>query len=142
MNNNYIYTHFLSCSENEKIARQIIAHFVSNLNPTLDELCDIKTAVSEAVTNSVVHGYKNKKGIIFMTAESFKNELTIIVEDRGVGIKDVEQARQPLFTTEPELERSGMGFTVMETFMDELEIFSNPGCGTKIIMRKRIGTND
>ncbi len=142
MNSNYIYTQFKACAENEKTARQIIAHFVADLNPSLDELCDIKTAVSEAVTNSVVHGYRNKNGVVFMSAEYFENRLTIIIEDKGIGIKDIEEARKPLFTTQPEMERSGMGFTVMETFMDELEVYSNPGCGTKIIMRKVIGTND
>ncbi|MBQ2897506.1 MAG: anti-sigma F factor [Clostridia bacterium] len=142
MKNNYIYTQFKACAENEKLARQIIAHFVSDLNPTLDELCDIKTAVSEAVTNAVIHGYKNKAGIIFMSAEICKNEIIVEISDKGYGISDVEAARQPLFTTQPEMERSGMGFTVMETFMDDLQVYSKPDCGTKIIMRKKIANND
>lgn len=142
MKGNYIHTEFKSCPENEKLARQIVAHFVADLNPTLDELCDIKTAVSEAVTNAIIHGYKNKKGIIYLSAESYINEVCIEIKDRGCGIADVEEARQPLFTSQPELERSGMGFTVMETFMDTLEVVSKPNFGTKIIMRKIIGNND
>lgn len=139
MESNYLFVQFKSCPENEKIARQIIAHFVADLNPTLDEMCDIKTAVSEAVTNSIVHGYDNKNGVVFLNAEIVGKELMVEVVDKGRGIKDVEEARQPLFTSQPELERSGMGFTVMETFMDTLDVFSNPGVGTKIIMRKTIG---
>lgn len=142
MKSNYIYTQFKACAENEKLARQIIAHFVSDLNPTLDELCDIKTAVSEAVTNAIIHGYRNKCGVVYMTAENYDNELTVEIADNGCGIIDVEAARQPLFTSQPEMERSGMGFTVMETFMDELEVYSKPDFGTKIIMRKKIGKND
>ena len=139
MANNYIFVQFKSCPENEKMARQIIAHFVSDLNPTIDELCDIKTAVSEAVTNSIVHGYNNKNGVIFLNAEIVGTELIVEITDKGSGIKDVAEARQPLFTTQPELERSGMGFTVMETFMDNLEVISMQGAGTKVIMRKTIG---
>jgi len=142
MKSNYIYTQFKSCAQNEKLARQIIAHFVSDLNPTLDELCDIKTAVSEAVTNAVIHGYKNKSGVIYLSAESYQNELTIEISDKGCGIVDVEEAMQPLFTSQPEMERSGMGFTVMETFMDYLKVYSKPDLGTKIIMRKKIGKDD
>ena len=138
MKNNYIYLQFKSCSENEKMARQIIAHFVADLNPTIDELCDIKTAVSEAVTNAVVHGYLNNDGVVFMSAEIVGNELIVEIADKGCGIKNIEEAKQPLFTTQPELERSGMGFTVMETFMDSLEVISSVGAGTKVIMRKNI----
>lgn len=142
MKNNYLYVQFKSCPENEKMARQIIAHFVSDLNPTIDELCDIKTAVSEAVTNSIVHGYRNKNGMILLNAEITNNELVIEISDKGCGIKNIEEARQPLFTTQPELERSGMGFTVMETFMDSLDVISYLGAGTKITMRKTIGKYD
>ena len=139
MKSNYLFVQFKSCPENEKMARQVIAHFISDLNPTIDELCDIKTAVSEAVTNAIVHGYKNNVGVIFLNAEIVNKEIVIEISDKGCGITNVEEARQPLFTTQPELERSGMGFTVMETFMDDLEVVSNPGAGTKVIMRKRIG---
>lgn len=139
MGNNYIFVQFKSCPENEKMARQIIAHFVADLNPTIDELCDIKTAVSEAVTNSIVHGYKNRCGVIYLNAEIIEKELTVEITDKGCGISNIEEARQPLFTSQPEMERSGMGFTVMETFMDSLDVVSNVGVGTKIIMRKMIG---
>ena len=139
MGNNYIFVQFKSCPENEKMARQIIAHFVADLNPTIDELCDIKTAVSEAVTNAIVHGYKNRCGVIYLNAEIIENELTVEITDKGCGISNIEEARQPLFTSQPEMERSGMGFTVMETFMDSLDVVSNVGAGTKIIMRKMIG---
>lgn len=139
MGNNYIFVQFKSCPENEKMARQIIAHFVADLNPTIDELCDIKTAVSEAVTNAIVHGYKNRCGVIYLNAEIIEKELTIEITDKGCGISNIEEARQPLFTSQPEMERSGMGFTVMETFMDSLDVVSNVGAGTKIIMRKMIG---
>ena len=142
MKNNYIFVQFKSCPENEKMARQIIAHFVADLNPTIDELCDIKTAVSEAVTNAVVHGYSNKNGVIFLNAEIVGNELIVEVSDKGCGIKNVEEAKQPLFTTQPELERSGMGFTVMETFMDSLDVISSLDAGTKVIMRKQINKNE
>lgn len=142
MKNNYIYVQFKSCPENEKIARQIIAHFMADLNPTIDELCDVKTAVSEAVTNAIVHGYMNGDGVIFLSAEIVLNELVVEITDKGCGIKDIETAKQPLFTTQPELERSGMGFTVMETFMDSLDVISSPGCGTKVIMRKVIGRDE
>ena len=139
MKTNYMFVQLKSCPENEKIARQIIAHFVADLNPTIDELCDIKTAVSEAVTNAIVHGYANKNGVVYLNAEIIHNELIVEIIDKGYGIKNIEEARQPLFTTQPELERSGMGFTVMETFMDDLEVVSSPGAGTKVIMRKMIG---
>ena len=139
MKSNYLFVQFKSCPENEKMARQVIAHFISDLNPTIDDLCDIKTAVSEAVTNAIVHGYKNNDGVIFLNAEIVNKEIVIEISDKGCGITNVEEARQPLFTTQPELERSGMGFTVMETFMDDLEVVSKPGAGTKVIMRKRIG---
>ena len=139
MKSNYLFVQFKSCPENEKMARQVIAHFISDLNPTIDDLCDIKTAVSEAVTNVIVHGYKNNDGVIFLNAEIVNKEIVIEISDKGCGITNVEEARQPLFTTQPELERSGMGFTVMETFMDDLEVVSNPGAGTKVIMKKRIG---
>ena len=138
---NKICIELMSKSQNEGFARVAIAAFVSQLDPTLEELSDIKTAISEAVTNSIIHGYENRnEDIIKIEAIISGNEVTIIVEDFGVGIKDVEKAREPLYTSKPELERSGMGFTVMESFMDSLEVISNEGKGTKIIMKKKFNS--
>ena len=123
---------------NEKIARQLISAVLVDLNPTIEEICDIKTAVSEAVTNAIIHGYKNSKGTIYITVTIKGREISIEISDFGVGIEDVERAREPLYTSEPEMERSGMGFTVMESFMDELDVISEKNFGTKIIMRKKI----
>lgn len=125
-------------SENESFARVAAASFFTVLDPTLEEIADIKTAVSEAVTNSIIHGYQGKGGSIWMECSYEDDMITIVIEDKGVGIEDVEQARQPLFTTKPEEERSGMGFVFMEVFMDELEVESEPGKGTKITMRKKV----
>ncbi|MDZ4975836.1 anti-sigma F factor, partial [Clostridium perfringens] len=123
---------------NEGFARVSVAAFVSQLDPTLEELTDVKTAVSEAVTNCIIHGYENKKeGTIKIEASISGDEITISVEDFGRGIKDVERAMEPLYTSKPELERSGMGFTVMETFMDSLEVKSEEGKGTKVVMKKK-----
>ncbi len=141
MVDNKISIELMSKSENEGFARVAVAAFVSQLDPTVEELTDVKTAVSEAVTNSIIHGYENKKeGIIKIEASITGNEITIIIEDYGKGIKDVEQAMEPLYTSKPELERSGMGFTVMESFMDELEVFSEFEKGTKVIMKKKFNT--
>ncbi|MCF0147311.1 MAG: anti-sigma F factor [Clostridium sp.] len=141
MVDNKISIELMSKSENEGFARVAVAAFVSQLDPTVEELTDVKTAVSEAVTNSIIHGYENKKeGIIKIEASITGNEITIIIEDYGNGIKDIEQAMEPLYTSKPELERSGMGFTVMETFMDNLEVFSEYGKGTKVIMKKKFNT--
>ena len=138
MLDNKVCIEFVSRSENEGFARVAVAAFVSQLDPTIDELADIKTAVSEAVTNSIIHGYENKKeGIIRIEASISSNEVTITIIDNGRGIKDVEQAREPLYTSRPDLERSGMGFTVMETFMDSLNVESEFGKGTRIIMKKK-----
>jgi len=129
---------FTSRSANEGFARAAAACFAAQLDPTLDELADIKTAVSEAVTNAIVHAYPDRLGKVVMRLRLFENnELEIQVKDTGVGIKDVEQARTPLFTTGNE-ERSGMGFTIMESFMDQLKVRSAPGKGTTVTMRKRI----
>ena len=130
---------FLAVSENESFARVCVASFCSVLNPTLDELTDIKTAVSEAVTNSVVHAYPDKKGDIEISAEICDNEVYITVTDYGVGIPDIEKAREPFYTTNPTKERSGMGFTVMEGFMDKVIIESTKGMGTSITLIKRFG---
>ena len=129
---------FLSKSNNEAFARITVAAFVSQLDPTIEELADIKTAVSEAVTNSIVHGYEDKTGIVKIVAKIKDNEISIEISDNGKGIEDIEQAKQPLYTTRPNLERSGMGFTIMESFMDEIEIESVVGLGTKIRMKKKI----
>ncbi len=128
----------LSRPENEGFARAAVAAFVARLNPTLEEINDIKTAVSEAVTNSVVHGYDNEDGIIYMDVIIEEREVHIIVSDKGKGIDDVEQAREPLFTTRPEEERSGMGFTFMEIFMDGLEVESIKDKGTTVHMVKKL----
>lgn len=126
----------LSKSQNESFARSVVAAFASQLDPTLEEISDVKTAVSEAVTNAVIHGYEDKEGIITVIAQLKDNILKVEVIDQGKGIEDIEKARQPLYTSKPELERSGMGFTVMETFMDKVEVYSEPGKGTKIVMIK------
>ncbi len=127
---------FSSKSSNEAFARVVSAAFVSQLDPTLEELADVKTSVSEAVTNAVIHGYENGPGYITMTCKLFPDSVEITVEDQGKGIEDVELARQPLYTSKPEMERSGMGFTVMETFMDKVEVFSEPGKGTTVKLYK------
>ncbi|MCI6019680.1 MAG: anti-sigma F factor [Clostridiales bacterium] len=132
---------FDSCSENESFARLVIAAFITNLDPTLEEMADIKTAVSEAVTNCVIHGYNGGAGKIRMKCRVEKRAVTIEVTDSGVGIENIEKAMEPLYTTKPELERSGMGFSFMEAFMDSLSVESTPGQGTKIVMEKVIGQN-
>lgn len=129
---------FLSKSQNESFARTVVAAFAAQLDPTIEEIADIKTAVSEAVTNCIIHGYENKIGIITIKAFISGNKITIEVIDEGKGIEDIEKAMQPLFTTRLEEERAGMGFTVMQTFMDELEVESTPGKGTLVRMTKYI----
>lgn len=129
---------FLSRSANEGFARTAAACFAAQLDPTLDEINDIKTAVSEAVTNAIVHAYPDRLGRVKLKLRLFEDSLLeITVQDRGVGIADVAQARTPLFTTGNE-ERSGMGFTIMESFMDTLRVRSTPGKGTTVTMRRRI----
>ena len=135
---NYVTLEFLSRSSNEGFARVAAAGFAAQLDPTLDELGDIKTAVSEAVTNAIVHGYPDQLGKIVMKLKLLENNtLEITVRDWGKGIEDIQQARQPLFTTGGE-ERSGMGFTIMESFMDRLTVKSTSGRGTTVTMRLRI----
>ncbi|GMQ63879.1 anti-sigma F factor [Vallitalea maricola] len=129
---------FSSKSQNESFARVVIASFVAQLDPTLEELSDIKTAVSEAVTNAIIHGYEEYDGKVYMYCKITDNKVYIEIKDFGKGIGDIDKAREPLFTSKPELERSGMGFTVMETFMDEVEVESKVGVGSKIIMRKKL----
>lgn len=130
---------FQASSSNEGFARVAVGAFVAGLNPTVDELADIKTAVSEAVTNCIIHGYEQKEGKIWIQCKTEGNCVEISVTDTGKGIRDIEQAREPLFTTKPELERSGMGFAFMEAFMDELGVVSKPGAGTCVTMKKTIG---
>lgn len=133
---------FLSKSNNESFARITIAAFVAQLDPTIEEISDIKTAVSEAVTNSIIHGYEEKEGIVKIECKLFANSIEIEISDNGKGIENVEKARQALYTSKPELERSGMGFTIMESFMDEVKIESVLEIGTKVTMKKIIKTRD
>ena len=138
MSDNKMSIEFVSKSQNEGFARVAVAAFVAQLDPTLDEINDVKTAVSEAVTNSIIHGYENKEdGIVRIEAEINKNEITIVIIDKGIGIDDINQAMEPLYTSRPDLERSGMGFTVMDTFMDTLQVTSEEGKGTTVIMSKK-----
>ena len=130
---------FSAQSQNESFARVTVAAFVAQLDPTMDELTEIKTVVSEAVTNSIIHGYENDStGIVTIEASLEDNVVELIIKDEGVGIQDIDEAKQPLFTTKPELERSGMGFTIMENFMDELSIVSHKGEGTIIRLKKHV----
>ena len=129
---------FISKSSNEAFARVAVAAFAAQLDPTIEELADIKTAVSEAVTNSIIHGYEDKQGIIKIVCKLKENKIIIEISDTGKGIEDIEAAKEPLYTTKPNLERSGMGFTIMESFMDSMEIESIVGLGTKVTMSKKI----
>ncbi|ASS65070.1 MULTISPECIES: anti-sigma F factor [unclassified Paenibacillus] len=130
---------FSARSENEAFARVSVAAFVSQLDPTMEELNDLKTVISEAVTNSIIHAYDcDESKMVRIEASIEGDSVTIIISDEGSGIEDLELARQPLYTSKPELERSGMGFTIMENFMDSFEVTSEPGRGTQIAMTKRI----
>jgi stage II sporulation protein AB (anti-sigma F factor) len=136
---NVMNLQFSALSQNESFARVAVAAFIAQLDPTMDELTEIKTVVSEAVTNSIIHGYDNDpNGIVYITTSIEDHVVELTIKDVGSGIEDVEEARQPLFTTKPDLERSGMGFTIMENFMDEVEIHSQPGSGTEIRLRKHL----
>ncbi|BCJ85814.1 anti-sigma F factor [Effusibacillus dendaii] len=138
MARNHIKIEFASLSVNESFARVAVAAFISQLNPDMEELTEIKTVVSEAVTNSIIHGYEGQEGIVTVTCYLEGQRVELIIEDHGRGIEDVEEARQPLYTSKPELERSGMGFTIMENFMDEMEVTSAPGKGTRVRLVKTI----
>ena len=129
---------FISKSTNESFARITIAAFAAQLDPTIEELADIKTAVSEAVTNCIIHGYENRLGVVKMSAKLHDDEIEIEISDHGKGIANIEMAKEPLYTTKPNLERSGMGFTIMESFMDSVKIESVVGLGTKVTMTKKI----
>ena len=131
---------FISKSSNEAFARIAVAAFASQLDPTIEELADIKTAVSEAVTNCIIHGYDKKQGIVKIVSKLKENEIIIEISDKGKGIENVDEAKEPLYTTKPNLERSGMGFTIMESFMDKMEVESILGLGTKVTMSKIIKT--
>lgn len=126
-------------SENEAFARTVVAAYITRLDPTLEELADVKTAVSEAVTNSIIHGYGKSKGKIEIRCDIEGKKVSIAIEDWGIGIEDIEKAMEPLYTTKPEWERSGMGFAFMDAFMDDLKVTSKPGEGTLIEMKKEIG---
>jgi len=138
MNKNEMKLEFISKSNNEAFARISVAAFVSQLDPTIEEISDIKTAVSEAVTNSIVHGYEDTLGIVTLICKIHEDEISIEISDNGKGIEDIDIAKQPLYTTRPNLERSGMGFTIMESFMDDLQVESVLGIGTKVTMKKKI----
>ena len=138
---NFLKTSFNAVSKNEILSRSIVSAFLLELNPTIEELSDIKTAVSEAVTNCVVHGYDNMIGLVNMDLELIGNEITIRISDNGVGIEDIKKAREPFFTTKPQGERSGMGFTVMESFMDSVDVYNNSnGQGVTVVLKKKIKT--
>lgn len=130
---------FQSKSQNERFSRTVVAAFVARLDPTLEEISDLKTAVSEAVTNAIIHAYSDENGKVELKAEIRGNEVIVEIRDYGVGIPDIKQAMEPTYTTRPEWERSGMGFAFMEAFTDELRVDSAPGTGTRIRMKKRIG---
>ncbi|WAH39196.1 anti-sigma F factor [Alicyclobacillus dauci] len=136
---NYLRLQFPSRSENESLARVAVASFVAQLDPTVEELTELKTAVSEAVTNAIIHGYEDREGEVRVECALFDRTVRIVIEDAGVGIPDIEEARQPLYTSRPELERSGMGMTIMESFVDMLEVDSTLGQGTRVTMVKTFG---
>lgn len=137
--NNEMSVEFASVSENESFARVTVGSFVAQLDPTMEELTEIKTVVSEAVTNSIIHGYNNDPSHrVTITCALHDDEIELKIKDNGVGIGDLDEARQPLYTSKPELERSGMGFTIIENFMDSIEVVSEPGDGTTIYMTKQL----
>lgn len=129
---------FPASSDNERFARTVAAAFILELDPTIDEMSEIKTAVSEAVTNAIIHGYGQRGGTVTLEGYIDGNAVEFTIADEGEGIEDIEKAREPLYTGRPDMERSGMGFTIMETFMDSVSVESIPGKGTKVKMSKRI----
>lgn len=139
---NQMKLEFSSKSSNEAFARVVAAAFVSQIDPTIEELADVKTAVSEAVTNAIIHGYENSNGLVRMECILYRDSVEIFVEDEGEGISDIDLARQPMYTSKPEMERSGMGFTVMESFMDRVVVVSEVGRGTKVSMNKKFKSLD
>lgn len=135
---NHVTLYFDAKSVNEGFARMAVMAFMTDMNPTLEQLEDVKTAVSEAVTNAIIHGYQEEDKQVEMLLDREDTKLVVQIIDRGVGIENLEEALQPFFTTKPELERSGMGFAFMDAFMDELAVFSEPGKGTRVVMTKYI----
>ncbi|WP_236035144.1 anti-sigma F factor [Alkalihalobacterium elongatum] len=128
---------FSALSQNEAFARVTVGAFVAQLDPTMEEITEIKTVVSEAVTNAIIHGYHNQpEGMVFISVTLEQDTIELIIRDEGVGIDNIDEAKQPLYTTKPELERSGMGFTIMENFMDELQVISEPMMGTTVYLKK------
>lgn len=136
---NYMKVVLKGESENEALSRMIAAAFLVQFDPTMEEMDDVKTAVSEGVTNAIIHGYADMEGEVILEFLREDRILTITISDMGRGMEDVKQAMQPMYTTKPEMERSGMGFTFMEAFMDELKVFSRPGKGTQVVMKKNMG---
>lgn len=136
---NEMHIKFISKSTNEGFARSVVSAFILELDPTINEIADIKTAVSEAVTNSIVHGYKRESGMIYIDAKITDSKKVIIkIRDKGVGIENVEKAMEPLFTTSQQEERAGLGFTVMQSFMDNVKVKSTPNKGTTVTLEKQI----
>ena len=139
MAENYLQCRVKAISENEGFLRSAVGAFCVGLNPSLEELNDLKTAVSEAVTNCIVHGYREKIDKVYITANIYSdNRIVIKIKDKGCGIEDVKKAMEPLFTTAPEEERAGLGFAVMESLMDKVKVFSQPQKGTTVVLEKRI----
>lgn len=135
---NHMQASFDARSVNEGLARMLVAAFMADMNPTLEQLADVKTAVSEAVTNAIIHGYSDESRQVRIACDRQGGELMVTVEDDGIGIADIEQARQPFYTSKPQLERSGMGFAFMEAFTDRIEVESCPGKGTRVVLWKYI----
>lgn len=139
MNRNEMKVEFDSISANEAFARVTVAAFMAQMNPSMEEVADVKTAVSEAVTNAIIHGYGGEVHKITISGLIEEQRLSLEIADQGIGIEDVKKAMEPLYTSRPELERSGMGFLFMEAFMDEVHVTSKPGEGTTVVMKKKIG---
>nr|WP_277613433.1 anti-sigma F factor [Brevibacillus humidisoli] len=136
---NFMRLQFAALSQNESFARVAVASFISQLDVTMEEMEEIKTVVSEGVTNAIIHGYEeNPEGIVYIEVSIQDDLIELVIEDNGKGIDDLDQAMQPLYTTKPELERSGMGFTIMENFVDSIEVATSVGKGTRIRMTKRL----
>ena len=135
---NHMQVTFDAKSVNEGLARMVVTAFMTEMNPTLEQIADVKTAVSEAVTNAIIHGYDDEDKLVELSCERDGQQLVVTVEDHGVGIANLQEAMQPFYTTKPQLERSGMGFSFMEAFMDKIEVRSNMGKGTKVVMWKYI----
>lgn len=135
---NHMQVSFDAKSVNEGLARMVVTAFMTEMNPTLEEIADVKTAVSEAVTNAIIHGYEDEDELVELSCERSGQQLMVTVEDHGTGIANVQEAMQPFYTSKPQMERSGMGFSFMEAFMDKIEVRSDLGKGTKVVMWKYI----